>query len=251
VTLTATFEVEALLLYFDTDNRLQVGTWGTQVTSANIAFFKFASVVGFTFNNDSWGSGDIKFNPTSTANSTWEASSSGYQAIPNWDGYSGAKPSSYSTTTNADYITKTVHTLANVKLGYGDPCMLVGFTGAEVNQRVTLPTGSYRLPTNPENNAFVGYSGTAADGANLGGSYVTMSGSNPSIGTFSGGKTLPAVGARITGDSAYYWGTRGYYWSATPNSDANGYGLLFYSGYVGPSDAYGAQCGFPVRCVAK
>jgi hypothetical protein len=234
-----------LLLYFDANNRLQVGTWGTQVTAANIAYFKFASVVGFTMTGDydSWDMADIKFEPSTTKATT-------YANIPAWDTYSSTKPAEYSLTTNAHFISTTVHTLANVKLGMGDPCQLVGFTGAEVNNRITLPTSSYRLPTTRENDTFIGYTGTPTTD-NIGLSYVSIFGSSPQVATFTSGNALPAVGYRTTDGFADGWGSNGLYWSATPVDDSTGYYLRFSSGYIFPSNVNGAQTGFVARCVPQ
>jgi hypothetical protein len=269
VTLTATFAADndvippidatkPLLLYFDANNRLQVGAWGVEVTTANIAYFKFASVVGFTVvdGSDTWGSGDIKFNPTTTANSSWEADATGFAAIPAWNDFSSSsKPSSYSITTNLDFVSQTVHTLANVKAGYGDPCQLVGYTGAEISAMSSLPASAYRLPTNLENNTFVGYTGTPTD-ADIGASYVTITSGSPGTGAFPNStpanRILPAVGFRNTDGSVAQWGTYGSYWSATPVSSTHGYSLSFYtSGAVHPSGSNGAEYARPIRCVAK
>jgi hypothetical protein len=238
---------------------LQIGAWGVQVNAENIAYFKFASVVGFTTTSkyDDWGSGDIKFNPTTTANSTWEASSTGYSAIPGWNSTNTTvtKPSTYDITSNLDYVSTTVHTIANVKLGYGDPCQLVGYSGSEINGLSTLPTATYRLPTNPENSAFVGYSGTAAAGSDIGASYVTWTSGSPGTGAFPystpANRILPAVGFRTASGSIGSWGTAGVYLSATPVSDTNGYTLYFSSSTVYPSNNTTAENGRPIRCVAK
>jgi hypothetical protein len=252
VTLTATFEKNQLL-YFDSNNRLQVGAWGVQVTAANIAYFKFGSVVGFTMVNgsDTWDMTDIKFEP-STAKATT------YRYIPAWDDFPpGSKPSSYSTTTNAGFVSETVHTLANVKLGMGDPCQLVGYTGAEISAMSSLPASSFRLPTNTENSTFVGFSGTAAANTSIGTTYATFTTGSPGIGTFPNSsptnQILPAVGGRnFTDGSDYNWGTNGYYWSSTPLDDsAAGYLLRFTSSDVRPSNYGTAERGYTVRCVPQ
>ncbi|MDR1671570.1 MAG: hypothetical protein LBR57_03530 [Alistipes sp.] len=258
MTLTATFVDPRQILYFDANNRLQVGAWGVQVNATNIAYFKFASVVGFTMTSgyDTWGSGDIKFNPTTTANSTWEANVAGYAAIPGWNstGTTVTKPSSYSITTNLDYVSTTVHTLANVKLGYGDPCQLIGYSGEEINAMGSLPVSAFRLPTNPENSAFVGYTGTPTD-ADIGASYVTFTTGSPGTGAFPNStpanQILPAVGYQLADGSVSQWGTQGSYCSATPVSSTHAYRLRFTSAAVYPSGTGSADYGRTVRCVAK
>jgi hypothetical protein len=246
------------LLYFDANNKLQAGHWSMQVNATNIAFFQFGSVVGFTFTDmsDDWGSGDIKFNPTITPNSVWEADVAGYQAIPAWSNYTGTKPSTYSITTNDDYISSSsYHTLANAKLGYGDPCQLVGYTGAEINSLSTLPPATYRLPTNPENNAFVGYSGTAGVATNIGTTYGTWTLGSPGYMTFpkssSTNQILPGVGLRDADSSPDRWGLLGVYWSSTPADSTFGYYIHFDSGSVIPSYAGTTLWGFAIRCVTK
>jgi hypothetical protein len=239
-----------LLLYFDFDdnNKLRVGNWGMQVTASNIAFFKFASVVGFTMTSasDSWDMSDIKFEPSTTK-------ATSYEAIPAWDDFP-SKPSSYSITTNLDYVSTTVHTFDNVKAGYGDPCQLVGYTGAEINAMSSLPTATYRLPTTRENDTFVGYTGTPTS-SDIGASYVTITTGSPGTGTFPqsdpANQILPAVGGRNTDGSVNNWGAVGRYLSATPLSAANGYSLYFDSNGVYPSSSSYAERGMPVRCVAK
>jgi hypothetical protein len=257
VTLTATFEKNQIL-YFDMNNRLQIGAWGVQVNATNIAYFKFASVVGFTMTGDSdtWGSGDIKFNPTATANSSWEADADGYKAIPGWNSTNTtvSKPSTYDITLNLDYVSTTVHTLNNVKNGYGDPCQLVGYTGAEINAMSSLPTATYRLPTTRENDTFVGYTGTPTDG-NIDDSYGTWTSGSPGYMTFPNStpanQVLPAVGSRYIDGSVDYWGSYGVCWSATPSSATAGYRLRFDSGSVRPSNGNTAEYARNVRCVAK
>ena len=65
-----------------------------------------------------------------------------------------------------------------------------------------------------------------------------------------GGKIfLPAVGNRYTAGQTYNVGTRGHYWSATPNTAAWGYFLLFYGSTVLPMLRADYRFGFTVRCV--
>jgi uncharacterized protein (TIGR02145 family) len=251
VTLTATFAFDAHILYFDSNNRLQVGAWGVQVNATNIAYFKFGSVVGFTMtgSSDSWDSGDIKFNPV-----TDSPSYTTYTDIPAWNTYEGTEPETYSITTNEDYISSSsYHTRDNVEDGYGDPCQLVGFSGAEINSRATLPIATYRLPTIRENESFIGYIGDPTTGNVNSIVPVSMSGSSPQIGTFKSGNALPALGYRSSGSgTAYNWGAHGYYWSATPVNNSDGYNIYFFASsylYAGGTDP--AQNGYPIRCVAK
>ena len=46
-------------------------------------------------------------------------------------------------------------------------------------------------------------------------------------------------------------GSNGYYWSASPNSQTNGYNLNFNSSNVNPSNNNNRANGFPVRCVQE
>jgi hypothetical protein len=65
---------------------------------------------------------------------------------------------------------------------------------------------------------------------------------------------LPATGYRSHRDGSLDdGGSGGYYWSSTANSNAdyaNGYGLIFGSGYVLPANGYDRAYGMSVRCVA-
>jgi hypothetical protein len=103
-----------------------------------------------------------------------------------------------------------------------------------------------------ENDTFVGYTGTPTT-STIGTSYVTMSGTDPRIGTFSkntpANQVLPALGLRDTDGSADSWGSFGFYWSSTPTGNTNGYYLYFGSGGVYPSRNLNAQYGYPIRCV--
>ena len=46
-------------------------------------------------------------------------------------------------------------------------------------------------------------------------------------------------------------GDNGYYWSATPNNQTNGYNLNFNSSNVNPANNNNRANGFPVRCVQE
>ena len=53
------------------------------------------------------------------------------------------------------------------------------------------------------------------------------------------------------GNSVNYQGSNGYFWSSTKFDDGTMYGLYIYSENAFPSDFYGRDLGFPVRCIAK
>lgn len=66
------------------------------------------------------------------------------------------------------------------------------------------------------------------------------------------GNWFPAAGWRYSGDGSMTdVGSYGGCWSASPNSENNGYNLYFYSGYVDPALNSGRADGFSVRCVQE
>ena len=83
--------------------------------------------------------------------------------------------------------------------------------------------------------------------------WTTQNGVNGMRVTGSNGNSifLPAAGDRY-GSSLYHDGSRGNYWSSTPNGsyDNNAYGLGFYYGYENV-DSYYRCNGFPVRPVSE
>ena len=66
------------------------------------------------------------------------------------------------------------------------------------------------------------------------------------------GNWFPAAGCRYCGvGSMSSVGSYGYYWSASPSGENNGYNLRFYSGGVNPANFYNRANGFSVRCVQE
>lgn len=66
------------------------------------------------------------------------------------------------------------------------------------------------------------------------------------------GNWFPAAGYRYSGvGSMAGVGSNGYYWSASPYSENDGYSLGFFSGYVNPADYRNRAYGFSVRCVQE
>ncbi len=266
------------VLYFKGDGTLDVGHWGDgNVTQANLAFFKFGSVVGFTVlsSDDSWDSGTVQFNPV-TGNPSY---GSNYEDIPcyaaaDWDA-------------NLKNISdNSYHNIANVKAGKGDPARLVGMTAAQIQACTTdaqlyaleasLKTagkGGWRTATMEENCVFV--SGTTStsifpgtdrayypnpsttdNGAsfknapNLGRAYFPACAN----GTFvdNGYSPMYAAGFRGTTGISAAVGVGGYYWSSTA-SDDNRYGCRLYINYhsVNPSIGVPHVNGFGVRAVRR
>jgi hypothetical protein len=248
VTLTATFVAGIhkdgtfpYILYWDAESQtMQVGAWGDALTPSNylskMLFFKFGGVVGFTNNNGTWGSGNIKFNPV-----TDSPSYATYTDIPKWND---------SSTTEGYISSSSYHTLANVKAGRGDPCKLVGLTVAQIQAGV-IDNGLYRLPTRAENRTFFGSSSPSDDPT-----YSTWT-TNPATRTFHksdpANAVLPAAGYRSFTNSgaASYRGTEGRYWSSTPNNSTDGFRLYFDSTNVVPSGTDYSGVGLAVRCVPQ
>ncbi len=159
-----------LLLYFASDGTLSLSAWDyNEVKQNTLAFFKFGSVVGFDLESsaDTWDSSDVRFNPTTTPESTWNASSTtgGYSLIPNfvdWLAANGGYVEGIHRTDN--FISSSTYaTGANAKLGYGDPCMFVGYKSSDFSAETTveefdaiIAAARFRLPTVHENIHFVG-----------------------------------------------------------------------------------------------
>ncbi len=138
------------ILYLDQDGKLQSGEWGVDVFNiAEIPYFKFGSVVGISSSMSDWEDGEncISFNPSTAPIST-------YASIPVYtsDLFETIKDISDPNYTNVD----------NIKAGKGDPCMLVGYTAAELREmsddelQAVLDNARLRLPTVYENVQFVG-----------------------------------------------------------------------------------------------
>ncbi len=110
----------------------------------------------------------------------------------------------------------------------------------------------WKLPTNTENQTFVGAiaNGGAYDNVNASVSPGTWAAATPGFATFlkSGNTQLPAVGNRNADGTVANQGQRGYFWSSTFNS-ANSHSLSFAQGYVTKSDNLNRVIGRSIRCV--
>ncbi len=161
------------IMYFEgtgANTRLQLGAWdNNKVKQSTLAFFKFGSVVGFDLENssDTWESSDVKFNPTTTPESTWNtASSAGYGAIPSYGNWFTTTGTTYSDATHRtdNFISNTSSyaTGENAKNGYGDPCRLIGFTTAQLKAmsadqiQTAINNAKWRMATAKENILFAG-----------------------------------------------------------------------------------------------
>jgi hypothetical protein len=303
---------ESELLYFDLRASnggipLKLGSWGLEnddayygpndefetetltpamVNSADyaLAFFKFGSVIGFT-NEDGWTStnrdNDIKFNPTSTAT---------YSTYANIPAYSDDDRTKSLTVFDPAY-----HNATNIRAGKGDPCRLAGFDmtyfNSLSNNNKTAYLNSYdsgwRLPTRPENRAFVGLAAGDPDNIWLMDhqptttntwmpGYFRWDGDDNNNGQVDTGEYgtgvflknpvgeshLPAAGIRNQSGTSQYVGSYGNYWSGEA-SDKEGNGFNF--GFQGPgTDANGNDpravanspnsrynMGYAIRCVRQ
>lgn len=288
------------ILYFDINdgNRLKVGKWGgteanpeRPVNQGNMAFFKFGSVIGFTNNGDDWKAdmSQVLFNPsTLTINSStgdiknYGNNSTTLPAIPGW---TTADWTPYNGASVADKPNYTVsgnmyHTLANIKVGKGDPCQLVGLTAAEVQNKIndgTLATynSTWRLPTANENVDFIaaptswygntssisnnGFtfwgSGTNGIGDRGGGWFPVPGNREQTIGRTTLNTDpngfLPAAGYRDSSGSTYLVDSFGNYWSSVPRSSNYGTNLFLGNGNLIPNDGNKYAGGFSVRCVRQ
>jgi hypothetical protein len=237
------------------NNYLSLGTWGAEITAANlystIAYFKWGSVVGFdnatahtAFNsNFTTANNAVKFSPMPTATTF-----STYANIPFNSSGSSIDATNYT----------------NTRAGKGDPCKLVGLTVAQLRaitsdgDLTALLDGrpadykNWVMPTQPQNSQFT--DGTTSTSSESYGANVALSGggtvASPSLVTFNqgGSAILPAAGSRNTSGAVFNQGTSGNYWSASPYS-SNAYPLNFYSSSVNPANSDSRSYGFAVRCV--
>jgi hypothetical protein len=238
---TLTNPTAPYILYWD-GTRMQVGTWGNQITAANyqskMLCFKFGGVVGMDLNTGDFTSANIKFNPMTTPSS-----------VTNW-----ATVPSYITADYPNVVSDaTYHNLANVKAGRGDPCKLVGLTVTQI-QSGTIDNGKYRLPTNAENQTF--YGSASDNGATSIWTANDANAANPATMKFTSGTAngaiLPASGRRdmttgtVASQKAY-----STYWSSTPDKNFSGFDLYFSGSEVWPSNTCVFAYGMPVRCVPQ
>lgn len=223
----------------------------------DMAFFKFGSVIGFDNNprgeDRTWPSDGsaIRFNPSHL---NWGEQMTAYNA-GRWSAETQNKLPGIPGYTIDDYpklVSGAYATVENLKTGKGDPCMLVGYTGAQlramndVELQAVLDNAVLRLPTSSENLDFLI--------SNLPYRWTpnSVNGTDPGIGAF-GIYRLPAAGYRgygageVLGQGAY-----GGYWSSMPASDQNGYYLCFHSGcYIDPEGQLDYSTGLSIRCVPR
>ncbi len=220
--------VAPYIMYWDVASQtMALGAWGGAATRANMLYFKFGSVVGFHY-DDAWTQSKIVFEPSTTKSTT-------YTNIPSWATYS---PNS---STEDGYISNTVHTLANVQGGWGDPCKLVGLTVSDIANGV-FDNNTYRLPTDAENAASYG-AGTEFVGT------VGSSGYGLRIGTYNT-TFLPAAGIRGNTGSPANMYNHGGYWLSRPYDATRGYYLYFGTG-INPQSNNTVDTGSTVRCVSQ
>jgi hypothetical protein len=235
-----------ILYWHEASNTMQLGKWGEHITAANyqskMLCFKFGGVVGMDLNGIGAFTTDvIKFNPMTTPASVTN----------DWD----TVPVYASTDYPKNVSDNTYHTAANVKAGKGDPCKLVGLTIAQIKAGA-IDNGKYRLPTNADNQDFIG----TTDRKPAGSAYFiyTPNGenaANPAVATFplgtAQGASLPCAGARNIYGEVYSQGSYGHYWSSTASSGTAAYDIFLYGSNASPSNSGTLLNAFPVRCVPQ
>jgi len=252
----------APLLYIDGSGKLQLGRWGMEVNRDNLLNFKFGGVVGFIIpssaaNGTAWeGSSNVKFDPT---NNTASYGVDNYNQIPYY-------PAALYAQGITNVSSPEYHNGTNVLAGRGDPCKLVGYTGAEIAAmsavEINNMQSAWRLPTKIEDITFAGADHNTYDNYIPNPPAVTAYieenpsqlfwGAGPGASPSSPGawfpiqaprgvdanKFLPAVGYRgggiegqpTNGASQLIRGTHGFYWSSTAyvnNTAGYGYSLAF------------------------
>ncbi|MGL4331806.1 MAG: InlB B-repeat-containing protein, partial [Bacteroidales bacterium] len=188
----------------------------------NGLFFQFGSVLGWD-NSDGIQSSNILFNPSNPQISSWNKTWSVGNAFP-------------------------AQTPEHIKAGKGDPCRLVGLTTGQISGG-TVDNGKWRLPTDEDNQAFVGEHSSWTNFKGVNGYYL-------GDGAASGfGEFLPAASYRSDdGVRNPELGMFGYYWSSTPYQAIPDYGgMLWFTGnLLPPATLHIAQgFGLTVRCVPQ
>jgi len=267
--------IPAYILYVADDGTLSAGLWKDgQITAQNMLYFKFGGVVGFTAppsgtSGTPWSASYIKFDPTSTV-----VTITGYDANVNFNNPSTINTvPSYQTSTHYNQGTPIMHTSvppfhtgANIKMGIGDPCRLVGLktstarpmsaaaiaahpsnwrlpTSAEVVEFVRAPTtwsGNITTPWPTISNSAATYWGSiTVNGVNKNGGWFAIPG-NPTVTTgrtlrntnpkgflpVTGGYRLGPATAGIT--SGIFEGTTtGFYWSEQVANSTFAFFLMF------------------------
>jgi uncharacterized protein (TIGR02145 family) len=144
---------------------------------------------------------------------------------------------------------------ANIAAYHGDICAYLASVGS-------APAGEWRMPTGAEFDPSSAYARVPSGSGDftLGGASDqedgTCSITNGYRLTYASSKTtyFPASGNRYMATGAlYYFGTNGYYWSASPISSNNqgSWNLEFDGQGVNPSSATNRKEAYPVRCVKK
>jgi hypothetical protein len=280
------------ILYFAPDGTLSIAEWdNSTVRRSNMAYFKFGSVIGFDGNwhngSESWpadGSA-IHFNPTNLvygnqitgySPSTYNAATSNsLPYIPGYDGRSVAM----SVYERMSVSSPNYATVANLKAGRGDPCMLVGYTGAQLRAmndgqlQTVLNNAAYRLPTFHENHVFTGAIDTGPnDYLYTPGHFTTSAYDDRNTRAFQVGR-FPALEDAGGGDRFLYSlpvadtrhersgsmdddgdEIRGRYWSSNRAVDNNGdyvdqaYAVVFDEEYLYPNNSANFSYGMSIRC---
>jgi hypothetical protein len=183
----AKLEPQNMILYFNPayNDRLSIGSWGDtenhpNLNVANLAFFKFGSVVGFrnpTDGTTGWDNSYIAFDPTGVqtfadyapndynlydtdrANSEDLEAMNNNNTLPNVPGYT---PRDYEAG-KRNVSDPAYHNAPNILLrGKGDPCKLVGYTDDQIRAmsedeiEEISRNAQWRLPTLSENEDFAG-----------------------------------------------------------------------------------------------
>jgi hypothetical protein len=227
-------------------------------------YFKFGGVVGiYTANGavrtlpatdaDTFNApGDVAWDPTGAVTGT---GSTGWATIPVYNKNETDYTNNLTITPESGY-----HSIANVKLGKGDPCRLVGLdlakiksTAADALTYADIDNGKWRLPTPAELTAFSGRVGNSSPYADH---WTTLSGVNggmfPNATTGDATTFLPAVGYRNTVEGyVQYQGVSGYTWSTSPFNATDGIFMSFHQTYLSPLNKHSNSYGFNVRCVAQ
>jgi hypothetical protein len=232
------------------DPSLTDGTYGEGEVPVYVAYFKFGSLVAVSSDKSDNTSPYFEREDILAAPEQWKGD---LEATRDYINADWTKiPASQSLTAGNPIG-------ADPASGLGDPCDY--WFGDGDGYATNNAAGVWRLPTNTENQTFIGNPAGVSTYRSSGSTYYRWTagtGGAPGIGTFpsysQGNNILPAAGYRSATDGQVSSsGDDGRYWSSTAKDGSNGYGLYFYRLSVYPSGSgnYANTNGYAVRCVKQ
>ncbi len=214
--------------------------------NGRVLFFKFGSVVGFD-QFGQWSTSSILFDPVSTA--------------INYNNYINVPVFSESDFNSGvvDISTRAYHNGANVKLGKGDPCQLIGLTAEQIknmsNKEIEDYDSGYKMFTSKDYITMTGQTANVQYGKHWTSAKYTSSGlAGAYFPKGSESKQLifvPAFGYRNSSGITTMGSESAAFWSCSVFNNQLAYSFDFDSINVRPNVEMSFNSGYAVRCVRK